>query len=135
MPFNLKVITNRSNHKQFSTISTYQYLSFIEPCMSSEIPRLWQFLHLLIGFKWVIFYLEEFEYIFTSTAYKMRLCWTNCNRLCSFYCKIADSESSASADIQKHQLIIWICGHATSIFRLRRRKRDNFKRWLFLSLR
>ena len=49
--------------------------------------------------------------------------------------EVTDRQASAPADIQEHELVIRLSGHAAGVFRLRGREGNDLERRLFFSLR
>ena len=119
MSFYFEIVANWTNHEKLPSISSDNYLGLIKPSMSCEISRLGQLFDLFIGFEGIVFNLEQFEDISSCTADQMGLSGANSNRLSSLNTEIADSQSSTSTNIQKHQLIFWFSCHTTGIFGLR----------------
>lgn len=58
----------------------------------------------------------------------MRLRWTNCDRLSALNSEVANGKTSASADIEEHELIVRLRCHTASVFGLRRREGNDLER-------
>lgn len=76
--FDFVVISDRTNHEYFTTVSSCKYLCFVKPGMCSVISVFWKLFYLLRRLKRIIFNLVKFEKSLPTHRYYMRLSGTNC---------------------------------------------------------
>ena len=134
MPFNFKVVADWPYHEELASVSANDYLGLVEPGVGREVSGFGQLFNFLVGFEGVVFDFEELEDISACAADEVGLGGADGDGLCPLDAEIADCQASAATDVEEHELVVGLCGHAAGILGLGGGEGDDFEGGLLVGL-